>query len=255
MLRWFTAQVVEWRKTVSSAVACGVFSLLCSSFKLSSHDLASRSFHFILGLGLTVMKINIERLSEIWIRPLYAFYKTASWPLFTFLHFFFFLYLECWNSERGRWVALPQFAPSPLGSAVNVLFLALQRKKSISTPPHLTCSCWKPIKSLSLPHLANDMHSGSHLMGSLSACQMTPQNNSITQSSDADMKSLRTSLLGILCFPLGWKPDLWVGCGFNKGRQSCFSVCFLSTSYPLPFLSLCEAVFVVYVHWWNELPH
>ena len=80
VLSWFTAELVEWRKTVSSGIAFGVFSLLCSSFKLPSHDLASRSCHFIFGLGLMVTKINIESLSEIWIRQ---FYKTASWPLFT----------------------------------------------------------------------------------------------------------------------------------------------------------------------------
>ena len=84
VLSWFTAELVEWRKTVSSGIAFGVFSLLCSSFKLPSHDLASRSYHFIFGLGLMVTKINIESLSEIWIRQ---FYKTASWPLFNFTFF------------------------------------------------------------------------------------------------------------------------------------------------------------------------
>ena len=128
VLSWFSAGLVGWRKTVSSAIAFGIFLLLCSSFKSSSHDLVSRTYDFILGLGLTVTKINTESLSEIWIRPLYAFYKTTSWPLFNFLDFFF-VYLECWNCERGRWVVLPQFAPSTLKSAVNVHFLALQGKK------------------------------------------------------------------------------------------------------------------------------
>lgn len=79
MLSWFTAQLVEWRKTVSFTIVFGIFLLLCSSFKLSSHDLASRIYRFILGLGLIVTKINPESLSEIWIRPLYAFCKSTSW--------------------------------------------------------------------------------------------------------------------------------------------------------------------------------
>lgn len=56
VLSWFTAQFIKCRKRVSSTNAFGIFLLLYSSFKLSSHDLASRTYRFILGLGLIVNK-------------------------------------------------------------------------------------------------------------------------------------------------------------------------------------------------------
>lgn len=46
VLSCFTAQLVEWRKTVSSAIVFGIFSLLCSSLKLSSSGKQNLSFHF-----------------------------------------------------------------------------------------------------------------------------------------------------------------------------------------------------------------
>lgn len=90
-LSCFIAQLVKGRKTINSTIAFDLFLLLCSSFKLPSHDLVSKIYLFVLGLGLVVTKINNERLFDIWIRPLYEFIKSTSWPLFNFLIFFSFI--------------------------------------------------------------------------------------------------------------------------------------------------------------------
>lgn len=53
-------------------------------------------------------------------------------------------------------------------------------------------------------------------------------------------------------FSAGWKCDLWVGCDFNNGKQSCCSLYFLSASSLTPFPSLCQAIFVMY---WTPKPN
>lgn len=112
VLSWFAAQLVKGRKTATSSTSFGIFSFLCSSFKSYFHNLASRIYHLSLGFGLIVMNINTESLSEVWLRPPYAFHETASGHC---LNLLFFLPLFVLSVERGRWVVLPQFAPSFVG--------------------------------------------------------------------------------------------------------------------------------------------
>lgn len=82
VLSCFIEQLVKGRKTINSTIVFDLFLLLCSSFKLLSHDLVNKMYLVFLGLGLVVTKINNERLFETWIGPLYAFIRNTSWPLF-----------------------------------------------------------------------------------------------------------------------------------------------------------------------------
>lgn len=71
----------------------------------------------------------------------------------------------------------------PLWGVVNVCSLALQRRNSISTPPGLHCSCWRPRQSFLLPDLAGGICSSLHGQpGGLSNPSPEPK---VTQSSDA----------------------------------------------------------------------
>ena len=99
-----------WRKQIFFCLvvkaAWGV-SLKWSTFLTSGHSFewcyrapASRSYHSTLGLGLIVMQSNIESHSEIWNRPQYKFYKSASWLLFIFV-WVFFPFLQTVEALKG----------------------------------------------------------------------------------------------------------------------------------------------------------
>lgn len=118
VLTWFTAQLVEWRKTVSFAIVFGIFSELCSSFKLPSHALASRIYRFILGLGLIVTKVNPESLSDL----------HTSRSLSDLLHVLLWCILSVEMVEVDA-VLSSLGLPPPLHSAATAHFLALQREK------------------------------------------------------------------------------------------------------------------------------
>lgn len=158
VLSWFAAQLVEGRKTATSSTSFGIFSFLCSSFKSYFHNLASRIYHLSLGFGLIVMNINTESLSEVWLRPLYAFYETASGHCLNLLFFLPLFVLSVETLKGADGLSSLSLLP-PLWGTVNVCFLASQRRNSINAPPDLHCSCWKPVKSFLLPDLA-----GGHLV-------------------------------------------------------------------------------------------
>lgn len=184
------------------------------------------------------MKINTESLSEIWIRPLYAFYKTASWWLFNFLYtFFFFHFILLVEFLKGadelsclNWL-------SPLWRVQLMLTFWLCRGKN----PLMHCVTWISLVGNWLKAYRCLVWQMACIMALVwwAACWIVKLIRSIIQLFRAATPIRGAYVLHRWRFgafnSAGWKHDSWVGWGFNNGRQSWLCAFpFRLFPYPLP---------------------